>query len=204
MGVRCLLRSFLLSWSRVLLLGLLLTLLFGGEACRGRKKKKRAAGAAFQSTAKTNVNSIAPRPELIPKRHLTKAEIKQVISEARKYTGTPYRFGGASRAGIDCSGLVMASYAGIRKAIPRPSYQQAMCGVDVPKDKAQPGDLVIFHDPPGIISHVGMVTEILPDKTIKFIQSSTSLGVHETKLTEKYWAKRFNKIHRPLVEDRSE
>lgn len=167
-------------------------------ACRSRKKKKKLAGQKYEHSAgvKTTGQGGSVQKE---KRYLTSSETRQVIAEARKYMGTPYRYGGASRAGMDCSGLLMASFAGIGKALPRPSKDQATCGTDVTKKDARPADFVVFQDPPGTISHIGMVTEILPDGTIKFIHSSTSLGVIEAKLTDKYWAPRFLKIHRPQV-----
>lgn len=171
--------------------------------CRGRKKRKAQQQATAKAPTKTSPHKFGFKPlgePAKPKEALSRREIAQVIEEARKYTGTPYRYGGASRAGIDCSGLIQVAYAAVNKTMPRPSHQQAVTGFDVPVEQAQPGDLIIFHDPPGTISHVGIVTEVLPDKTIKFIHSSSSLGVHETTLKQKYWAQRFKKLHRPQFE----
>jgi cell wall-associated NlpC family hydrolase len=177
------------------------TLLWIGLVCccllsNCRSKKKRAAKKASKQTVKV-ANQKTKTPEA--KRFLSTDEIKSVISAALGYTGTPYRYGGASRAGMDCSGLIMASYASIKKSIPRPSNLQATCGEDVSLKQAQPGDLIIFHDPPGVVNHVGMVTERLPDGTLRFIHSSSSLGVSQAKLSDPYWTKRFAKVHRPLV-----
>lgn len=173
-----------------------------GSNCRGRKKKRQQAKATTQAPANISQYKFGFKPlePARPKETLTRNEVKKVLEEARKYTGTPYRYGGASRAGIDCSGLIQVAYAAVGKTMPRPSHQQAISGFDVSIEQAQPGDLIIFHDPPGTISHVGIVTEVLPDKTVKFIHSSSSLGVHETTLKQKYWAQRFKKIHRPQFE----
>jgi len=162
--------------------------------CRSKKKRaaKKAAKVAVQKSTPIKAEN---------KRFLTNSETKSLIKAAEGYIGTPYRYGGASRAGMDCSGLIMASYAAVKKTIPRPSNLQANCGKDVSVQQAKPGDLLIFHDPPGVVNHVGMVTERLPDGSLRFIHSSSSLGVSHAKLSDAYWTKRFAKVHRPLVAD---
>ncbi len=74
----------------------------------------------------------------------------QVVAAAREYLGTPYVWGGGgiggpSGGGFDCSGLtsfaVHAASAG-KVSLPRTSEQQWTVGVEVPIEKAQPGDLV--------------------------------------------------------------
>ena len=69
--------------------------------------------------------------------------------------GTPYRWGGATPAGFDCSGLVYYTYRKAGLTVPRTSQQQFHFAQPVPLDDAQPGDLVFFAER-GRIFHVGI------------------------------------------------
>ncbi|HEX6700853.1 MAG TPA: NlpC/P60 family protein [Gaiellaceae bacterium] len=71
---------------------------------------------------------------------------------AARYLGVPYRWGGASPAGFDCSGLVMYVYAQIGIALPHYTVAQYGLGVPVSREGLQPGDLVFFDG----LGHVGI------------------------------------------------
>ncbi|TML11719.1 MAG: hypothetical protein E6G33_14425 [Actinobacteria bacterium] len=71
---------------------------------------------------------------------------------AARYLGVPYRWGGASPAGFDCSGLVMYVYAQIGIALPHYTVAQYRLGVPVTRAELQPGDLVFFDG----LGHVGI------------------------------------------------
>jgi cell wall-associated NlpC family hydrolase len=71
---------------------------------------------------------------------------------AARYLGVPYRWGGASPAGFDCSGLVLYVYAQLGIALPHFTVAQYALGVAVPRDELQPGDLVFFDG----LGHVGI------------------------------------------------
>lgn len=68
----------------------------------------------------------------------------QLVDAARSYLGTKYVWGGTSRSGIDCSGLVQAVYGAYGISLPRVTYQQIGVGDSVPVNKLQAGDLVFF------------------------------------------------------------
>lgn len=79
-----------------------------------------------------------------------------VIAVAQTYLGVPYRLGGASRNGMDCSGLVMVAYrdgAGI--ALPHKASLQAARGVKISRDQIAPGDLVAW-GVPGLYPHIAL------------------------------------------------
>ncbi|RZU34528.1 transglycosylase SLT domain-containing protein [Blastococcus saxobsidens] len=83
-----------------------------------------------------------------------------VVSEAQKYSGVPYLWGGTDPSkGLDCSGFTKLVYGNLGVELPRTSSQQATAGRAVASlDAARPGDLVFFDyssDRPGI-DHVGI------------------------------------------------
>ena len=126
--------------------------------------------------------------------------IETAISTARSYTGTPYRYGGTSKRGMDCSGLLCVSYQKAGLNLPRTSAEQSRFGKGVKMNELQPGDLVFFSKKKGRrkITHVGMVTEVKRGKNVQFIHSSTKLGVVENNLLSNYYRGIFVKARRPF------
>lgn len=80
----------------------------------------------------------------------------KVVSVARGYLGVPYVWAGASRSGIDCSGLVLVAYrdgAGI--SLPHLATAQMARGNRIPREQVQPGDLVGW-GVPGNYPHIAL------------------------------------------------
>ena len=127
------------------------------------------------------------------------ARIEKVILTARSYTGTPYKFGGMSRSGMDCSGLLVLSFKSAGLSIPRTSKEQSKVGKAVSKDELRPGDLLFFAAKKRSrkITHAGMVTDVRGAKSVKFIHSSTKLGVVEADFFVNYYQDIFVKARRP-------
>lgn len=122
------------------------------------------------------------------------AEIADTVVEAaKKYIGTPYKYGGTTRAGMDCSGLLINSFRAIEINLPRSSADQSKVGKEVSIGDLQPGDLVFFATGKRrkTVTHVGLVTDVISKDNIKFIHSSSTLGVVETNLFSEYYKKRF-------------
>lgn len=81
----------------------------------------------------------------------------ELVSTARRFIGTPYRWGGTTDDGFDCSGLTMVSYRLNGLNLPRNSRSQFQAGRWVAKQDLLPGDLVFFATKGGSrITHVGM------------------------------------------------
>jgi cell wall-associated NlpC family hydrolase len=69
------------------------------------------------------------------------------IEAARSYLGAPYEWGGMTKRGIDCSGLVHMAYRHTGRLIPRDADQQEGAATEIDESEARPGDLVCFGDP---------------------------------------------------------
>ncbi|MEJ2128998.1 MAG: C40 family peptidase [Woeseiaceae bacterium] len=76
-------------------------------------------------------------------------------SVARGQVGVPYRYGGNTPAGFDCSGLVQYSYAAVGVSIPRTTSGQWALMDPVARDDMRAGDLLFFKIS-GKMSHVGL------------------------------------------------
>src|SRR5258708_30713092 len=119
-------------------------------------------------------------------------QITTVIKTARTFTGTPYKWGGTTRSGMDCSGLTGNAFQSINISLPRTADAQALMGEKVKMGKLRPGDLLFFATGKKrrVITHVGIVTEVKSKDNVKFIHASTSLGAVETNLYSDSYIKR--------------
>lgn len=128
-------------------------------------------------------------------------KVGKVIQSARSFTGTPYKYGGTTRAGLDCSALMVHSFRAMDVQLPRTSSAQSKVGKEVKLKELQPGDLVFFATgrKKREITHVGLVTDRKSKDNIKFIHASTSLGVVEDNIFTDYYFKRF-RVARRVVE----
>lgn len=129
----------------------------------------------------------------------TSAKRDQVIAHAKLFLGTPYRLGGTSHSGIDCSGLVINAFGSINLKLPRTSAQQGQKGRAISIDQARPGDLIFFDtERKGRISHAGIITSV--KEGIRFIHSSSSRGVIISDLQSRYWSRHYLSI-RQIIND---
>lgn len=114
--------------------------------------------------------------------------------EGRQWVGIPYRWGGTSRRGIDCSAFTQQF---VRETmgvdLPRATAGQQYEGVGVAKSDLLPGDLVFFRR--GGTRHVGVY---LGEN--QFIHASTSRGVTLSDLSEGYYERHYWMARRVLSE----
>lgn len=100
--------------------------------------------------------------------------------------GTPYRLGGSTQKGVDCSAFTQTLMSAIyRLQIPRTAREQKNACSPIPETELREGDLVFFNTRGRGISHVGIY---LQDNY--FVHAATSVGVMISNLNESYWKKR--------------
>ncbi|MBB4805455.1 cell wall-associated NlpC family hydrolase [Chryseobacterium defluvii] len=125
--------------------------------------------------------------------------VKDILKDAEKYMGAPYKFGGNTSSGFDCSGFTVKVFEENDLKLPRRSSDQAETGKKIDIRDVKPGDLLFFATAGGSrVSHVGIVHDIGDDGEIKFIHASTSKGVIISSLNEKYWNKAYLHAQRVL------
>jgi probable lipoprotein NlpC len=112
-----------------------------------------------------------------------------IVKTARSYIGTRYQHAGTTKAGMDCSGLVFTTFKTKNITLPRSSEEMSKVGQKVSLNDLRPGDLVFFTDKKGRsqVTHVGLVSEIRGPRDVKFVHSSTKLGVVESDLYVDYY-----------------
>ena len=125
---------------------------------------------------------------------------RKITTQALQYKGTRYRYGGTTKRGMDCSGLVARVWADLKlKKIPRASSSLYKSGKPVRLANLKAGDLVFFKNTYRRgISHVGIYT-----KNLQFIHaSSRRRGVTVDKITNPYYLQRIVGARRLYAEAR--
>jgi cell wall-associated NlpC family hydrolase len=107
----------------------------------------RHRGAAAPARSRTSASRSAPRSSISGR--------AGVIAVASRYLGVPYRYGGSSPRGFDCSGFVQYVYSRLGIRLPRTAQQQYNATRHIPRSQARPGDLVFFFVG-GRVTHVGI------------------------------------------------
>jgi len=79
-----------------------------------------------------------------------------IVTEAMKYIGIPYKWGGTSPDGFDCSGLVQYVCHSLGIEVDRVTHEQVTNGYHVEKGNLLPGDLIFFTDESDYVHHVGI------------------------------------------------
>lgn len=133
--------------------------------------------------------------------------VDNVISVGKTFLGIPYRWGGTSENGFDCSGFIKYIFEWFGITLPRTSREMANYGSYVSRTELQKGDLIFFSGRnmnSGVIGHIGIVVEVT-NEAIKMMHSSSSQGVHIEDLNKSvYFSKRYITARRlPITEAQS-
>lgn len=150
-----------------------------------------------------------PLPRLTPQEAL----LERALS---RFAKAPYRTGGVSPAGVDCSGLVMAAYQRVGLALPRTAADQFTVGEPVPPAQLRFGDVVFFNRLSQVKKSGPFLANMLPPATRfevthngvylgggRFIHAS-SRGVAISRLDDEVWRASFLGARRFLQENLKE
>ena len=118
---------------------------------------------------------------------------QQLLRQFKRWEGTPYRYGGSSLNGVDCSAFVQNTYrVKFNKRIPRTTRTQIKVGKRVKKSQLKVGDIVFFKTGRNSM-HNGIYMG-----NAKFMHASSSKGVTISSLNNNYWRKRYLTSRRVL------
>jgi len=114
---------------------------------------------------------------------------EKLYSAIEKWYGTPYKGGGCTKEGVDCSCFTINIYQEVYNIkLNRRAMDMVQNIKLIDRKDLIEGDLVFFRNSKGRINHVGIYL-----KEDMFVHASSSKGVTVSKLTEKYWDTRFYK-----------
>ena len=124
-------------------------------------------------------------------------QARKIVDNAKKYQGVRYKYGGTTKKGMDCSGLIYTAFKEENIMLPRTTSSMVKDGDWIDLKKAETGDLVFFATKKNSrsVNHVGIVVATNP---LRFIHSSSSKGVIISSLKERYWYHAFVQARRVL------
>jgi cell wall-associated NlpC family hydrolase len=173
-----------------------LMLLLAGCASRAPVAPESMTEAPAATRAKQKASSGNSAPDLQSQQEMD-ALVAEVMSEApplrvsleaqhEDWKGVPYRYGGLSPRGVDCSGFVYLTFLSrLGMEVPRTTTELLQSGEKVKRDEIQVGDLVFFRTGPGN-RHVGIYMG-----NGDFLHASSSQGVMTSSLSNPYWHRRY-------------
>lgn len=108
----------------------------------------------------------------------------KLLPIAKKYIGVPYKYGGTTAGGFDCSGYINTVYKEMGITLPRTTKKLATAGSFVERGSLRVGDIVIFNTTGSGPSHAGIYIG-----NDEFVHSSSSKGVMVSSLNDPYYWK---------------
>lgn len=149
-----------------------------------------SAEAWLEVTLPDGTRAWAPRAALLMGSR-SPLDSEGVLGIARRFVGTPYRWGGMTPNGVDCSGYVQEVFELAGYALPRLADDQYNATLPIETADARAGDLVFFSTYLPGPSHVGIYLG-----EGRFLHASSSRGVIEARLDDEYFATRYLGLRR--------
>lgn len=150
---------------------------------------KSGSRGSLADKIERNHNKRPTKPHTQTRKPANKPNQGKLMNYCEGWLGTPYRAGGETKQGVDCSGFVSNVYKdvyGIK--LPRRSQDmEKACRTTKSLSNLKEGDLVFFNNKAGgQTNHVGIFLD-----SQRFIHASSSKGVTISQFNEKYWSERF-------------
>ena len=154
----------------------------------------------LEATVKENIKMMAPTLKLELPAIEDRLEdaytnfFDEMINGAHKFLGTPYRSGGKTPKGFDCSGFTSYIFSRYGVKLSSSSRSQINDGKKIAREDVKKGDLIFFKGSNSSsmnIGHVGIISDADDKGNIKFIHSASRGGVIVSNLKEPYYARRY-------------
>jgi len=166
-------------------IALVLFLIISFSSCKSSKKL---------AVAKSITNKVDNKTTSISSK-----KANDIIDYAENFNGVKYKYGGDSKKGMDCSGLINVSFKSEDILLPRTTRDLAVTGEWIDLKEVQKGDLLFFATKKNSrkTNHVAIVTSARTGY-VEFIHATTSAGVITSNLAERFWYHAFVQARRIL------
>lgn len=170
-------------------IALLFILMLCFSSCKSKKRVVTKKSRTSKTYKKRNTSTTTASSK----------EIKNIIDYAKSFTGTRYKYGGTTKRGMDCSGLIVTAFGKENILLPRTTAELSKRGDWIDVKQVKEGDLLFFATKKNSrnVNHVGIVTKSRPGY-VEFIHSTSSRGVITSKLSERYWYQAYVQARRVM------
>lgn len=148
------------------------------KSVRRRQKAQKALSDSINETFNFPEYDVTG-DKIVPKSDNVNPEVDNMLNFAKRFLGVPYRWGGTTPSGFDCSGFIYYIMGNFGFTIVRTSFSMSEMGRTVKLSEAKKGDLMFFKGrslSSSRVGHVGMVYDVRKDG-VYIIHSSSSRGV---------------------------
>ena len=154
-------------------------------AAASRPSSSGGSGGSNGGSGGSNVNNSKPQT----------VTGNVVVDRAYSQLGKPYRYGGSTPRGFDCSGLIWWAYRQHGVTVPRVTTDQARAGKAVKANAMRPGDVLVFKSRS---SARGLHTALYAGNGTFVHSPSSGSRVRTDKIANSYWSKRLIRVRRIL------
>ena len=151
-----------------------------------KKEKETTRNSSHRESNAENLSALQVKYAILLNTPAEEVKNPKMFEFIEDWYGTPYRLGGTTKKGVDCSAFSQFLFASVYGlSIPRTAREQYDLTSHISRTELKEGDLIFFNTRGGV-SHVGVYLQ-----NNKFVHASTSGGVMISDIFEEYWVRRF-------------
>ena len=156
-----------------------------------KKETEKARNSFYRESNAEKLSALQIRYAVLLSTPAEEVKNKKMFEFIDDWYGTPYRLGGTTKKGVDCSAFSQFLFASVYGlSIPRTAREQYTLTNRISRTELKEGDLIFFNTRGGV-SHVGVYLQ-----NNKFVHASTSGGVMISDIFDEYWVRRFMAVGR--------